>query len=316
MNPYFTIIIPHYNNPRYLKRLLLSIPYREDIEIIVVDDCSSEYVHELELLKNEFPLVIWRSTLLNGGAGKARNIGLREANGSYVLFADSDDFFLPTFSEILDEYKNKSFDITYFPVISLETENLYPAKRAYGHNEKILNAIINKDSNLFKFASTVPWGKIINLSFIREKGVVFQESNISNDVYFSTQVDIHARKCLIDNRVLYCVTERINSVSKITSIEKANTRLIIDINRIKTLQDHKIKIDIPIEHLIDSLIVISNDSDNNNYASAIESLNAIGLSKKKILKSIFIYKIKKRIGNSIRRIIPKSLKNKILLLLS
>ena len=45
-----SIIIPHYNSPNLLKRMLNSIPEREDIEIIVVDDCSkSENVKQVRL---------------------------------------------------------------------------------------------------------------------------------------------------------------------------------------------------------------------------------------------------------------------------
>ena len=46
----YSIIIPHYNSPNLLKRMLNSIPEREDIEIIVVDDCSkSENVKQVRL---------------------------------------------------------------------------------------------------------------------------------------------------------------------------------------------------------------------------------------------------------------------------
>ena len=59
----YTIIIPHYNIPKLLCRLLLTIPVRDDGQVIVVDDCSSiETQVKLLKIKAEFPQVEWFST--------------------------------------------------------------------------------------------------------------------------------------------------------------------------------------------------------------------------------------------------------------
>ena len=55
MNKLYSIIVPHRNIPNLLRRLLCSIPKRDDIEIIVVDDKSNqEFQPELHGLQNEF----------------------------------------------------------------------------------------------------------------------------------------------------------------------------------------------------------------------------------------------------------------------
>ena len=49
-NYLYSIVIPHYNSPTLLQRMLDSIPQREDIQIIVIDDCSSnENIKKLQL---------------------------------------------------------------------------------------------------------------------------------------------------------------------------------------------------------------------------------------------------------------------------
>ena len=96
MNQKLSIIIPHYNRPHYLRTLLLSIPHLEEIQVIVVDDKSTEYQQEYECLKKEFSdrnIEFYDNDEVKS-AGTCRNIGLRHAAGDWLLFADSDDYFI------------------------------------------------------------------------------------------------------------------------------------------------------------------------------------------------------------------------------
>ena len=93
----YSIIIPHYNIPLLLERLLVSIPKRHDVEVIVADDGSPKKVcSELEAMASRRPEI--RLLLLEGnlGAGYARNAAIGVARGRWVLFADADDFFVLT----------------------------------------------------------------------------------------------------------------------------------------------------------------------------------------------------------------------------
>lgn len=78
----FSIIIPHKNVPLLLKKLLDSIPLREDTEVIVVDDHSDSSVVDFE----HFPGIDRNNTKCifldeSHGAGYARNIGIDNAKG-------------------------------------------------------------------------------------------------------------------------------------------------------------------------------------------------------------------------------------------
>src|SRR5690625_3962554 len=103
-----TIIVPHYNSTDSLKKLLATIPKRNNIEIIVVDDKSKKKERNLyDELKasQEFSHVMFLLNLTKiKGAGVCRNIGLRCAKGEWVLFADSDDFFVEGFYQIIKKY--------------------------------------------------------------------------------------------------------------------------------------------------------------------------------------------------------------------
>lgn len=94
--PKYSIVIPAYNQATLLLRLLESIERlegREDMEVIVADDCSTD--------ETPATVVAWIAKGLpfpaqhlrmerNGGPGKARNAGLRAARGEVVLFTDTD----------------------------------------------------------------------------------------------------------------------------------------------------------------------------------------------------------------------------------
>lgn len=96
-----TVIVPIYNVEKYLKRCVDSILLQtyKDLEIILVNDGSSD--NSLHLCK-QFCEQDERIVLIdkrNGGLSDARNAGLQQATGDYVCFIDSDDFILPTMIE-------------------------------------------------------------------------------------------------------------------------------------------------------------------------------------------------------------------------
>lgn len=93
--PKISIIIPLYNAEKYIKECLTSVLNQtlKDIEVIVVNDGSTDL--SLEKVK-EFCEKDKRITLLsqpNSGSGKARNFGLSFAKGEYIAFMDSDDWY-------------------------------------------------------------------------------------------------------------------------------------------------------------------------------------------------------------------------------
>lgn len=96
----YSIIIPHKNSTVLLERCLKSIPCRKDVQVIVVDD-NSENQEELNAVVGGFSQVELILTQ-GGGAGHARNEGLKYIRGKWVLFADADDFYNKNAFSILD----------------------------------------------------------------------------------------------------------------------------------------------------------------------------------------------------------------------
>ncbi|MBO5907605.1 MAG: glycosyltransferase [Clostridia bacterium] len=105
-----TIIVPVYNTKRYLEecvRSLVAQTYR-DIEILLVDDGSNDGSGDLcdtIAAGDERIRVIHKE---NGGAATARNLGIDEAAGEYVMFIDSDDWLDTDAVESLMQYADEN----------------------------------------------------------------------------------------------------------------------------------------------------------------------------------------------------------------
>jgi glycosyltransferase len=257
----YTLIIPHYNNTGYLRRLLLTVPRREDLQVIVVDDCSTKDLDRLENLKKDNNWVEWYTTGTNGGGGKARNIGLKHAEGKYLIFADSDDYFENNFDELLTKYSRMEFDIAYFSAIFESEED---GTRLYDNyiNGYIANALKSRQETNLKFLFTQPWCKIIKTHLVKSNSIEFEESIISNDVRFSTQIDYVAKKIIADSSQCYVWSQRTVSTSKKLNPTKILKRLEIDLRR-------------------HSFLKSINWRDNLNY---LEMMNLIDSSSDKELK--------------------------------
>lgn len=109
--PLFSVVIPAYNREKVLERTVnsaLSQTY-PNIEIIIVDDGSTDDTGKVAKLMAERDPRINFISQENGGACSARNTGLKKAKGKYILFLDSDDEIMDTFLEKAElEYRKDS----------------------------------------------------------------------------------------------------------------------------------------------------------------------------------------------------------------
>lgn len=276
----YTLIIPHYNIPHLLERLLKSIPERDDIQVIVVDDCSpSTCSQQLEEIQLKFPKIEIYSTGINGGGGKARNIGLNHAQGKYLIFADADDYFEPNFNALLHKYCHCNFDIVYFSAI-LESEEDNHRKYDNYINFFIKKALLSASEKDLKFIFTQPWGKLIRRDLVISNSILFEESIVSNDVRFSTEVDYHAKKLIADSSQCYVWKQRKFSTSKNLNSRKILKRLEIDLSRHKFLSSIKWHDKL---NYLEMMIQIDRSGDKNLKEAAGVLCKKMGISKKEIL---------------------------------
>lgn len=123
-NPILSIIIPHYENADGLEILLNSI-FTDSIknpeirfEVLVIDDYSCEQTQkELIKLQSKYDFKLYHNNSIKS-AGTCRNIGIDNSTSKWLLFADSDDYFLPCFLKTVSKYFDSDYDIVFFPPIS------------------------------------------------------------------------------------------------------------------------------------------------------------------------------------------------------
>lgn len=107
-----TVLIPAFNAENTILRAIKSIPPLKDIEIIVIDDCSTDDTLEVVRLYQQYSpqniVVLHNAT--NMGVGYSVNKGLDFARGEYVVLLGSDDYFIDLY--VLDELDGT--DLIYF----------------------------------------------------------------------------------------------------------------------------------------------------------------------------------------------------------
>ncbi len=234
----YSIIIPHYNAPILLGRCLNSIPQRNDIQIIVVDDCSLQnYQIQLKLLENSLHHVQFIYSDKNCGAGAARNIGIKHAKGEWILFADADDYFSSSFIDSIDAYKSSNADIVFFNAKSEKSNNDRTNHLNYIHS------LQNKDSirHLLRYSFGEPWCKMVRSKLIQENNIAFEECFIHNDTKFSYLVGFFAKKIEMAPSIIYIVTKQPRSVSQQSSSKVLEQRAIVFAEKNNFLKTNHIK---------------------------------------------------------------------------
>jgi glycosyltransferase involved in cell wall biosynthesis len=240
-----SIIIPHYNNPSLLQTLLTTImnDSNGDLEVIIVDDYSDK-IYEEKLIEviNGFDSenIFLYSNTQSKSAGSCRNIGLNKSRGQWILFADSDDYFLPNMYKTVSEYFAKNVDIVYFPPTSIYLDTGEMAIRHKKNETLVMNYLDSADRKNELFLRTKfvePWSKLYRRKFIIENNLQFDMTPISNDVYFSVTSGLLAKDFLVSDKQIYCVTKYSGSITTIISKERYQIRADVYIKQVSFIRN-------------------------------------------------------------------------------
>lgn len=209
----YTVIIPHKNCPDLLQRALASVPLREDIQTIIVDDNSDPSKVDF----GNFPGLNRPNTIVvfdksGKGAGRARNVGLEQIkdNTKWVTFLDADDFFADDAEAIFEKYINNTNDLIVFPADSVYSDTLKPANRHVERNKKLVKA--KKQRDWVRYKDYGPVAKFIAYDTIRNHNLRFEELFVGNDTMFSVYLGNASRNIEVSDDVLYIMSVRQGSL--------------------------------------------------------------------------------------------------------
>lgn len=202
--PKVSFIVPVYNVENYIEECLGSLVNQslEDIEIICVNDGSTDgSLLILEKYANmDDRIKIF--TQENVGQGKARNFGFKEANGEYIAFVDSDDWVeLEMAEKLYNNARYNNSDLVLFDSMEIGEND---------HNlRKYFNNPITNDPNHFVFDYTfkkklvmnhffVIWSKLYKKTFLEENNIKFEQFFLFEDVYH------HVKSMIMAKNISYC----------------------------------------------------------------------------------------------------------------
>ena len=245
MKPNYSIIIPHKDIPDLLQRCLDSIPVRDDVEVIVVDDDSDPKKVDFDHfpgLERENTRVIFSKD--GGGAGHARNVGLDHAQGRWIVFADADDFFAEDFSDLLDDVADADEDIVFFDYLNVRSDDVTQLATERNRYKGFISDYLEGDpseTNLRIFFF-VPWCKLVKRELIERHRLRFDEVKWNNDMCFCVKTGCLAKTIAVRRITAYVVTLREGSLTYdlCATDEELEVRLTEGIKTEKWLKQQKI----------------------------------------------------------------------------
>lgn len=226
-----SVIVPNYNNEKYLERCLTSLQNQteKDIEFILVDDASTDKsIDIMETYRNKDSRFKIISSSKNEGVSMARNRGIEIATGKYIGFVDSDDYICQNYyASLMEQIKDTS--------LLVAAGRLYPSLFPYASSKKVVDF---KDKK-----SSLTEGTISVCTHLFERDLIgedrFLEHSRFEDTAFTLFMHMKSGKIAINNlaKYHYCNDSK-NSFNK---VEMYSLQSILDTYRVVDFLEMKIE---------------------------------------------------------------------------
>ena len=249
----FSVIIPVYNVEQYLGRCVDSVIKQtyQDFEIILIDDGSTDNSGALCEKYAAMDSRIRAYHQKNAGLSAARNAGIAKSNGEYILFLDSDDYWLndEALSHIYEQVVRKP-DIVVFGV-SIVGDEL--AQKMYSHCIN-LNRLFPKEflsgkeylTSVLKLDCGYLWWAI-RYAYRRElwENERFPVGKKYEDVFTTYKILLKARMVKILPEDIYAyIIGRVGQITQSVSFEAWNNRFEASVENIKLIENYPISEDL------------------------------------------------------------------------
>src|SRR5690554_2276347 len=223
----FSVIIPIYNAASYLDECLQSVlgQSHTDFELLLINDGSTDASLEICNKSAQLDKRVQVHHQENKGQGSARNLGLREAKGNYILFVDSDDAIAEDTLEL--NYKilenNPKIECLQFPIyMKYGTPDAYLKKE----EEQLYEASKSNIKNLLLVDNVISW--IVCDKIFKKESIdrmFFREDIKYEDNYFMMQYIQGLNNFYISEKGIYYYyyREESTTTSEITELKERST---------------------------------------------------------------------------------------------
>ncbi|TYS69702.1 glycosyltransferase family 2 protein [Sutcliffiella horikoshii] len=230
-NPKISVIIPVYNTEQYLNYCVDSVLNQEyqNIEVILVNDGSTDKSADIcdKYQKvDERVKVIHQS---NSGASTARNKGIDNATGEYIMFLDSDDFWVDgCLGKIISklEKSEKEVDVMFLKYAVIKENgsltDFKGYKFDYFNRVELLRYISTQDK-----VAVSACLKVINKKIFSDKRVYFKDSLLAEDIDWFFKLVSVANSFVTYDGGFYCYRILKSSASRSTNEKRIADYLYI-----------------------------------------------------------------------------------------
>jgi len=207
MKPEISIVVPVYNVEPYLEEALHSILSQtfghERLQVIMVNDNSTDKSGEImEQYSSKYKnFISIHLPERSGAAGKPRNVGVERADGKFIMFLDPDDKYEPVAVETL------------YSKITSDNSDIVVGMYRYSSNKKDhIGKFVGKNGLCVDDIEQFPqilemnpaiWSKIFKTELIRENNIRFPEGIAAQDLVFSVNSYLNARRISFVERIVY-----------------------------------------------------------------------------------------------------------------
>lgn len=308
-NSKISIIVPIYNMEKYLERCVDSILAQtyENLEIILVNDGSSDSSPEIcdRYAEKDSRIKVVHKT--NGGLSSARNAGLDIATGDYIGFVDSDDYISSDmYRRLAERLDNSDCEIANVVYVRADEEgNTTPSKVPHNTDKEIIAAQFVRELMLHTGDVSV-CTKLFRVKLFED--VRFPEGKLNEDLLFMLDVFTKVNKVAFAAHIGYYYFTRSGSTSS------GYGKAVIDMvgnslkaketvnNAFPNLRKESERFAI-FQHMAYLLIVPAHDAVKNNevYTSAVKYL------RKNAVRGLFnkYLSLKNKIAIMLLAVMPK-----------
>lgn len=228
-----SVIIPVYNVEKYIHDCLYSI-FRQGLddscfEVIIINDGTQDNSIKVieDILRQHSNITIIEQK--NQGLSAARNTGLAQASGEYILFVDSDDLLISeSLKKLIEDAQAAKPDLLIAGFIKMTDQEIGQKKtileNRYHSRLKLGRQAFLEDLNP---QQCYVWRTIYKKTFLEKNHIMFINGIYFEDVPFTTECYLKAEKCIISDYIFYIYRQRPDSI-----VSAINKRKLMDFHHV------------------------------------------------------------------------------------